>query len=68
MKENIRKCKWCGGVAKKLWQHDGCSWWDDFSFNQSPFDRVRIFICHDCGKVQFEDYNEKKYTIHIAEA
>ena len=50
------KCPWCHGDAVKLWHHDDYKWFDDFSFDAR--NRVRIFICQDCGRVMVEDYYE----------
>ena len=48
------KCQWCHGDAVKLWHHDDYKWFDDFSFDGR--NKVKIFICQDCGRVMFEDF------------
>ena len=52
--EVIIKCQWCHGDAVKLFHRDCYAWRDDFSFDQR--NKVKIFICQDCGRVMFEDF------------
>ena len=63
--KNIRECKWCGGVASKLMYKGEYCLWDTFYLDEH--NEVKIFICPDCGKVQFENYEEKRYDIYLAE-
>lgn len=65
--KNTRKCKWCGGVASKLMYQGEYCLWDTDIFYFDKHNKVKVFICLDCGKVQLEDYEEKRYVIHLAE-
>lgn len=55
MDENIRECQWCGGIAKMLFYEGEDFYYSNFFLGSN---KVRIFICSDCGKVQVEDYEE----------
>ena len=59
--KNTMECPWCGGVACKLMYKAEYCLWDTFYFDKN--NEVEIFVCHDCGRVRFKDYDKHETEV-----